>query len=564
MANLFPDRWRKPLLHIALLLAALYLYARLVEVYGGFSTKLLYLQWPEIICVLYLYGLVYAVLKPSSWRPVLAALPIFLVYVVHDVFYLVYGKVFRLINLAELPEFFQILPLPYAVLLGALFVILCATIIARINYGKPLRIALGVLPLVLIAVGIRATPDAFATGFQSFAHEIVTYSDGKSVESNGRLAMLLYREAQRASTLEKIEPYRNRDQFEREFARNVTAIKPYLKPRNVHLIVLESFLDPRLFDDLKFSRDPAHPDFERLFGDNLGFSFSPVFGGGTAQAEFEVLCGVPAFEKLSSVEFNAFTGSPAHCLPGLLSELGYRTVASNSYKPNFFNAQPAYQGIGFAEQQFPAEFYSAGPTYLHAGNPGDEDYLFDGDLFAQNLAFVKNHLRQNAGTPLLNYVLTIYGHTPHNLDPVKRPQIIATQADFKDEHLQRVANQFYYRTQAIAQYVNQLIAIDQDSLIVLVSDHVPPLQFGPNTYNALHYMGNRERSYYYNRLAIIENGRPVKFDPVHHYDLPDLVVDYLTDGRHCANQPCAYLSPQQPPREAYLDKYLVLMAHASE
>ena len=42
-------------------------------------------------------------------------------------------------------------------------------------------------PSVLMAV---VTPTAFATGFKSVAHEIVKYSDGKSVESNGRLAML--------------------------------------------------------------------------------------------------------------------------------------------------------------------------------------------------------------------------------------------------------------------------------------------------------------------------------------------------------------------------------------
>ena len=295
----------------------------------------------------------------------------------------------------------QVLPLPYAVLLVIVFVAPFIIILARIDYSRPLRIALGLLPLALIVIGLRAAPEAFATGFQSLAHEIVTYSDGKSVESNGRLAMLLYREAQRAGALEKIGPYRDRAAFERGFEEEVAALRPQLRPRDVHLIVLESFLDPRLFRNVKFSRDPAHPDFERLFGDALGFSLSPVFGGGTAQAEFEVLCGVPAFERLSSVEFNAFTGAPAHCLPGLLSALGYRSVASNSYKPNFFNAQPAYQGIGFAEQQFPAEFYSAGPTYLHAGDPGVEDYMFDGDLFAQNLAFVADHLRRNAGRPCL-------------------------------------------------------------------------------------------------------------------------------------------------------------------
>ncbi len=559
-----PDRWRKPLLHVVLLLAALTLYAKLVEVYGGFSARLLYLQWPELICVLCLYGVFYFVLKPSSWRPVLAAIPIFAIYLVHDVFYLVYGKVFRLINVSELPELLQILPLPYAILLVAAFLTPFLILLARIDYARPWRLALGALPLVLVVLGVRAAPDAFAAGFQSFAHEIVIYSDGKSVEQNGRMAMLLYREAQRAGTLERIAPYRDRAAFDAGFRDEVARIGPRLQPRDVHFIVLESFLDPRLFEGVEFSRSPVHPEFERLFGDVLGLSLSPVFGGGTAQAEFELLCGVPAFEKLSSVEFNAFTGSPAHCLPGLLSALGYRSVASNAYKPNFFNAQPAYQGIGFAEQYYPAEFYSSGPTYLHAGDPGVEDYLFDGDLFAQNLAFVREHLGRAARAPLFNYVLTIYGHTPHNLDSRTHPRVVELRSDFHDEHLERVANQFYYRTQAIAAYVRELIALDPDSLIVLVSDHVPPLQFGPNTYNALAYLGNRANGYYYNRIAIVDRGRPVAPPALRHYDAPDLVLDRLTNGASCGEGGCAYRSAGRAPREAYLDRYLALMAHASE
>ena len=68
MANPIPSRWRKPLLHIALFIASIYLYALLMEVWGGFSARLLYLQWPEAILVLYFYGLIYSLLKPSAWR----------------------------------------------------------------------------------------------------------------------------------------------------------------------------------------------------------------------------------------------------------------------------------------------------------------------------------------------------------------------------------------------------------------------------------------------------------------------------------------------------------------
>lgn len=564
MTNSIPRPWRKPLLHVGLFLVGIYLYALIVEFIGGFSTQVMYRQWPEALIVLYFFGLIYSLLKPSSWRPWLAAAPIFLIYLSHDLFFLVYGKVFRFINMAELPELLQILPPLYAVLLVLLILAPFALILARIDYRRPLRIVVGLMPLVVMLVLIRATPEAFATGFKTIAFDIVKYSDGKSVETNGRLAMMLYREAEREGTLQTIQPYLNRTGYDNAFKGEVERLKPQIKPRNVHLLVLESFLDPRLFHDLKLSQEAVHPDFTALFGDKLGFSISPVFGGATSQAEFEVLCGVPALERLSSVEFNTFTGAPARCLPDLLANLGYRSVASNAYKPNFFNTQPAYRGLGFAEQYFSKEFLPRDPTYLSSGDPGEEEYIFDGDLLPQNLDFVRRHLQEQPEKPLFNYMLTIYGHTPHNLATDKRPAFIELESSRPDAHLDRVVNQFYYRTQAIAAYVRELVALDPQSLIILVSDHVPPLIYGPLTYQDLGYMNNIQGSYFYNRLAILDRGKPVTYDPIRHFDLPDLILNSLSQGRYCASSECGYLARNKPQREDYLDKYLALMSHASE
>ena len=391
------------------------------------------------------------------------------------------------------------------------------------------------------------------------------YSDSMSVENNGRLAMLFYREAQRTGILARLEPYRHRQNYDQRTSNQVEAIRPHQNRRNVHLIVLESFLDFCSSGTRRFSRSPVHPAFEKLFGDNLSLSRSPVFGGATAQAEFEVLCGVPALEMVSSVEFNAFTGAPANCLPQVLRQLGYRSVASNAYKPNFFNALPGYRGAGFSERYFPQEFYSATKSYLHFGNPGKEEYLFDASLFEQNLAFVKSHLQNKLGQPLFNYVMTIYGHTPHLLDKDKRPEIIQLQSTYKDDHLQRAVNQFYYRTEAIARYINQLLAVDKHSLIVLVSDHVPPLRNGPNTYQALRYLDNVDQSYYYNRMAIIEDGMVKQYSPMNHYELPPLILNYLSDGSYCQTNRCAFLDKEQRlARQDHQEDYLTLMAHASE
>jgi len=556
--------WLLALLRGLGVLTGLYVYSLLIESLGGFSTGHIYYQWLEIVIVLYLYGLFYSLLKPIRWRGLLAAMPILLIYLVHDAFYLVYGKVFRIINVLELPELLQVLPLGYDLLLGLIFLLPLGLILWHADFRRPHRLVLWLLPMLVLVGLIKTVPVALATGFREVAHYIVKYSDGKSVENNGRLAMLFFREAQRTNVLDRMTPYRNRRAYDAEFAASAAELQQHLNHHNVHLIIMESFLDPTLFRDLGFNRSPLHPDFAALVGKNLSLSLSPVFGGSTSQAEFEALCGVPAFEKVSSVEFNVFTGSAAHCLPDLLARVGYRSVASNAYKPNFFNTLPAYDGMGFREHYFPVEFSGTQPSYLHTGDTGVEEFLFDGNLYAQNEVFVKSHLQQHPQQPLFNYLLTIYGHTPHILDPKLRPEVIRLKTHYPDDHLSREANQFYYRTEALAKHVKALIKMDPHSLIIFMSDHVPPLRNGPNTYNALHYMGNIPQSYYYNRIGIFVDGKIRHYPTLHHYDIPAVIRDYLSDGAYCKQHRCDYLQPSPAPREALLPAYLRLMAHASE
>lgn len=554
--------WAKMLLHGGVLAAVFYTYMRLIESFGGFSAANFQQQVIEFGLVLYLYGLFYIALKPWWGRSVLAVLPLLLAYLVHDIFYLAFGKVFRLINISEFPELLQILPLGYSLLLLTALLLPSLLYLAKVDYRWRRRLVLWLMPLLIIVIGVKLMPQAFARGFEQVAG-VVKYSDGKSVENNGRLAMLAYREAQRTIALDKLKPYHDRKGYERQAAALTAALQPVNTRRNIHLIVLESFLDPRLFRELGFSEPPVHPAFDALFGDNLGLSVSPVFGGATAQAEFEVLCGVPAFERLSSVEFNVFSGADAQCLPGTLQRLGYRSVATNTYKPNFFNALPAYQGMGFSDSYFPQEFTSTQASYLHVGDPGFEEYIFDRSLFEQNLDFIQSHRQQHPGQPLFNYVLTIYGHTPHLLNPSTRPEFIELNSDYPDDHLSRSVNQFYYRTEAIADYVNKLLEIDKESLIILISDHVPPLRNGPNTYRALRYMDNREDSYFYNRLAILEDGKAKVYPAMHHYDMPSLVLNYLSGGKYCQDHDCDYLSTgKHKEREDYMEQYMRLMAHA--
>ena len=276
-------------------------YMLLAEYLGGFVASYSGQLWLEALLALYLYCLVYIVLRPSRWRAYLAAVPLLLIYLTSDIFYLAFGKVFRLVNMQELPELVQVLPFSYSAPIAILVLLPIVALFVQIMWRPEWRsgrfIIFSAAPLLATLVLLYSIPGAVAQVLEDTS-DLVKYSDAKSVERNGRLTMMLYREAQRLKALDDLAPYRDRNGYEQAINEQLQVLQPSLNKRNVHLIVLESFLDPRLFSKLGFSTSPVHPEFVALFGKQLGLSLSPVFGGATAKAEFEVICGVTALEQL--------------------------------------------------------------------------------------------------------------------------------------------------------------------------------------------------------------------------------------------------------------------------
>jgi hypothetical protein len=165
---------------------------------------------------------------------------------------------------------------------------------------------------------------------------------------------------------------------------------------------------------------------------------------------------------------------------------------------------------------------------------------------------------------MLNYIMSIYGHTPHLINLQKRPKVveISGMGKLPDDQLERAVNQYYYRTEVLAAYIKELVRIDPHSIIILVSDHLPSLTYGPNTYKDLAYLGNTEGSIHLNRIYIIENGRPVRYDTMHHYDIPGIILRYLTQDKVTHTLVVNESSLHDPLNQHEL--YMTVMAHAMD
>jgi hypothetical protein len=67
-----------------------------------------------------------------------------------------------------------------------------------------------------------------------------------------------------------------------------------LDARNLHVIVVESLIDPLWLTGFSWPPEPLSPLFGRWRSDSLSTAVVPVFGNRSSDTEFEVLCGLPA------------------------------------------------------------------------------------------------------------------------------------------------------------------------------------------------------------------------------------------------------------------------------
>lgn len=345
-------------------------------------------------------------------------------------------------------------------------------------------------------------------GVLESTYENVHWSEHLTVRLNGRLSSFLYFRFKEQGTREWIAAGRSpgMDAMGRIFPG-----EPVRRP-NIHVIVLESFLDPRRVRDAVYSRSPLADELRPFLAGGEGFSrvISPVYGGNSAQAEFELLTGMKAFGWAGTVEFNAMQGGPADGFVRRLKRHGYTAVATVASSSDYFNVARAYRSLGFDR----TEFLGDRPAVKAGG------MVFDGDLFACNYAMMRWRLGESAG-PVFNYVVGMYGHYPYEDSAALRPDAIAT--DHPDPRINRIANQFYHRTRALGIFLARLRELDPDGVVYVTSDHLPPVFEGSNRYDG---------DMHENIALLRAGGRVVDVSGARYHEIPWRLWDILGGRPH--------------------------------
>jgi len=293
------------------------------------------------------------------------------------------------------------------------------------------------------------------------------------------------------------------------------------RPRNLHIVRLESFWDPLLLAGADFNQDPMAAEFRALWK-RAGHSqaLSPVFGGYTANAEFEILCGFPVVEN--GVKFERRLLNDVACLPALLAGRGYRTLASHPNVPVFWNRMNAYRRMGFQT------YWSQQDFLLDDMN---REFLGDASLYRQVLEKITPAL--DSGQPLLNYIVTYLGHWNYPLN-ASRPTRISSPSPVAE--VSSYANTVYYQSRELMAFLEQLRARDPDALILVCGDHLPFLGNNFAGYVDSGVLGAKRSQFDADMLRfslstplIVIDGRrgPVRLGTLPMYQLPAVLLELL-------------------------------------
>ncbi len=240
-------------------------------------------------------------------------------------------------------------------------------------------------------------------------------------------------------------------------------------PRTANLIVMlsESFWDPVDMQAIEFDTDPL-VNYHRLGRSHTTFNvISPVFGGLTCNAEFELMTALPvALLPQGAIPYQQHIRRPMPALPAILREHGYSTIAVHPFHRWFWNRHNVYECIGFDK------FISLED---HDGWTIRGDYVSDLDL-ADTIVDIASQQQE----PYFIFALSMQNHGPyehrrynsgdHNMNVIGEDLDEATLAAITN-----MAKGLQDADAALAKLVEHFEKLDQPTMVVFLGDHLPHL-----------------------------------------------------------------------------------------
>jgi phosphoglycerol transferase MdoB-like AlkP superfamily enzyme len=236
------------------------------------------------------------------------------------------------------------------------------------------------------------------------------------------------------------------------------------QPINLIIYLIESFMDPQDLG-VQFTSDPI-PTFHSISRNySSGKVTVPVFGGTSANTEFELLTGLSMyFLPASSCPYRQYVTRDSPSLPRALHAYGYRTFAVFADPPYLFNRKAVLSHLGFDRWSFPAEDLQTprGPEKEFAA----DDVIADAAIAAGR-----------EGSPYFIFAFTGGSHFPWDYSDYEDSSLdlVGPMPEPSRSHLKTYINSLNVADRSLQKLIDYFKNVDQKTAILVMGDHLPAL-----------------------------------------------------------------------------------------
>lgn len=257
-----------------------------------------------------------------------------------------------------------------------------------------------------------------------------------------------------------------------------TKTKTTTKSPNVIVIMNESFSDLKAVGDFKTSGDYM-PFYHSLKKNTIkGYMHTSVFGGGTADTEFEFLTGnTMQFIPFRSIPYNNMIKTSSPSFTQNLKSSGYTgNIAFHPGMSTSYNRSNVYPLLGFSK--FISLEDLKNPDYLRS-------YVSDKYDFKQIEKYYTAAKAKNSNSPFYMFNVTIQNHAAYKVsDGVVQKEVSITDDNAREEQAEQYINLIKKSDEALEQLITYYKKVDQPTVIVMFGDHQP--RVGDSFYNSIY------------------------------------------------------------------------------
>lgn len=260
-----------------------------------------------------------------------------------------------------------------------------------------------------------------------------------------------------------------------------TAARPEQTP-NIIFVMNESFWDVSRLNGIEYDRELT-PNLTALKREAAyGYCFTPSFGGGTCDVEFEALTGFSVEHLPAGCKpYQQHVTHDMFSLPQYLRAKGYDTVAVHGYYRRFWSRDTAYPNLGF-NAFVAAEDFSA--PDMRRGFISDA---------AMTRRIIEEYQARAQKGPVFLHAVMMQNHTTYDASRYPAGELvqITRHPGLSEKTLSQLrdfATGVYEADAALGELVDYLRATDEPVILVFWGDHFNPVGEGYELFEKTGYI----------------------------------------------------------------------------